>query len=436
MKSSYYSSILLPCLLAAFLYFFLDTHEIHGYSSSLSIQMFWLLSTLSVAMNVLGIILYGEPENTPFSGWDSSKTLRVVYVSRGNNHISLANSITKTKQILTYMEVTFIIEVITDMPLPDPKPNANYYVVPKEYITRNNSLYKARALHFLVEQRSVNDHDWLLHLDEESILTTSAIAGIAQFIKKPENKEVIGQGEIKYNSMNYGSHALITSMDAVRTGDDLGRFRLQYKLFKKPLFGMHGSFILIPSMIEAEIGFDLSGKGSITEDAYFALKAFEAGYNFSWVEGYITEQSPFNIGDIIKQRRRWFCGLFNLALDPDVKFSTRGLLLLSVTLWAISWFGPLAVIISLLINSRVFYEPLVLANCTLLAGVLITYLIGSERNLDGISYSLKKKYYIYFRTLLLIPIASLIEAVAVLYALLRPVSTFQVVNKNYIPLHN
>jgi hypothetical protein len=34
----------------------------------------------------------------------------------------------------------------------------------------------------------------------------------------------------------------------------LGRFRLQFKLLGRALFGMHGSFILVPAVVENAIG--------------------------------------------------------------------------------------------------------------------------------------------------------------------------------------
>ena len=104
--------------------------------------------------------------------------------------------------------------------------------------------YKARALQYRLEQRTVrlskddeinrqNSDVWVLHLDEESIITPQAMVGIKDFIKKYSLRKsdgAIGQGEILYNSYNYGKNILTTSMDSARTGDDLGRFRFQYEV--------------------------------------------------------------------------------------------------------------------------------------------------------------------------------------------------------------
>jgi hypothetical protein len=81
-------------------------------------------------------------------------------------------------------------------------------------------------------------------------LTKTAVSGIVEFILRPENTNRIGQGEMKYNAHQYGSHFLIMWADLIRSGDDLGRLRFQYALLKRPLFGMYGSYILAPLVIE------------------------------------------------------------------------------------------------------------------------------------------------------------------------------------------
>ena len=97
---------------------------------------------------------------------------------------------------------------------------------------------------------------------------------------------------------------------------------MQYKATHCPLVGMHGSFVLTPARIEREITWDVGGHGSITEDAYFALVAMDRGVRFDWVEGFVREQSPFTLLDLLKQRRRWFCGLSHIARDPAFRFRT------------------------------------------------------------------------------------------------------------------
>ena len=54
--------------------------------------------------------------------------------------------------------------------------------VPKNYSTVNKAKYKARALHYAVEQREKNGEStadvWIYHLDDESMITKQ---GLCQF---------------------------------------------------------------------------------------------------------------------------------------------------------------------------------------------------------------------------------------------------------------
>ena len=86
----------------------------------------------------------------------------------------------------------------------------------------------------------------------------------------------IGQGVIKYGCHENPPNYLTTLADSIRVADDFGKFRVQYELHE-PLIGMHGSFVVCQTAVEAAIGFDHGISGSITEDAYFALVARAEG---------------------------------------------------------------------------------------------------------------------------------------------------------------
>jgi len=60
---------------------------------------------------------------------------------------------------------------------------------------------------------------------------------------------------------------------SIRVGDDFGKFRLQYES-QSPWIGMHGSFVVCSNAVERAVGFNHGIRGSITEDAYFALVAW------------------------------------------------------------------------------------------------------------------------------------------------------------------
>lgn len=116
-------------------------------------------------------------------------------------------------------------------------------------------------------------------------------------------------GLITYTKQTWPENYIITLADCIRVGDDLGRFRLTGELFEKPLFGIHGSFLMIHSEIERVIGFDVGHYNSVTEDFAQGLLASTLGYRFGYIRAVVEEQSPFNVRDFWKQRCRWVKGI-------------------------------------------------------------------------------------------------------------------------------
>jgi egghead protein (zeste-white 4 protein) len=448
----YYFSVIFPVALYYFIVLMVSTSGDVIMDTPADLLLFffkisWLAGILMIPTSFYAWVVYGSPLKREQKnerkyrqwGWDEKNKLVVTYVSRGDNVEALKRSVTSCYSLLENLGVNFRIEVVTDISVRKQlqmfRDRVHFYEVPLHYKTVKVAKYKARALHFALEQRRKHspadslDSTWVMHLDEESMLTPQVVYGIAKFIENPDNAEKIGQGEIKYNAYNYFDNYLIGAIDSVRTGDDLGRFRFQFKLFGLPLSGMHGSFMLVPARIEHAIGFDLGGKGSITEDAYFALLANEMGYRFGWVEGFIREQSPFTLGDLIKQRRRWFCGLEILAFDRNIAFKRRFYLIISLLFWKISWIAVYVTAINLILGGTYFPLILVYTSAIVTGGYFSAYMIGVYRNLLDTDFSIFKKIRIYIITYLLVPIAALVEGVAVVYAIAQPVKGFEVVRK-------
>ncbi|XP_055328778.1 beta-1,4-mannosyltransferase egh-like [Paramacrobiotus metropolitanus] len=202
----------------------------------------------------------------------------------------------------------YVLEVVTDEAIGlEERPNLVERVVPREYRTRNNSLYKARALQYCLDEphEPITHNSWVAHLDEETILTEDAVRGIVNFCCR--GKHHFGTGLITYANDDVVNW-FCTIGDAYRIADDLGQFRFQFKVLHKPVFSWKGSFIVANQAVEKRIGFDRGMEGSITEDQYFALSAARSGYSFDFVEGEVWEKSTFSIVDQIRQRIRWLQG--------------------------------------------------------------------------------------------------------------------------------
>jgi egghead protein (zeste-white 4 protein) len=229
---------------------------------------------------------------------------------------------------------------------------------------------------------------------------------------------------------------LIEAIDAIRTGDDLGLRRLQFHSLHRPVFGMHGSFILTPARIERELTWDVGGYGSITEDAYFALVAMERGIRFDWVDGFIREQSPFSLADYIQQRRRWFCGLVYIARDPSLKWSSTVGLKLNLVFWQFSWLGVIAgaiYVARILMGATTNFPYSLMLLATLCGGFYgAAYVVGAYRNVMHSPLSTPRKIgnVVFSFVTWLLMLQPMIDGAAVLYAVIRPVQHFYVVAKD------
>jgi hypothetical protein len=144
------------------------------------------------------------------------------------------------------------VHVLTDEPFH--YPDISCFSCPQDFST-SRSKYKARALEWYRRTLCLTEHDWILHLDEESCIDSDGVEQVLNFIRY--TKYQMGQGPIFYNQYLYWKNPVWTVADALRVGDDVSRFHLQYTYFNRPIFGAHGSFLLTNGVVENEVTWDL-----------------------------------------------------------------------------------------------------------------------------------------------------------------------------------
>jgi egghead protein (zeste-white 4 protein) len=393
-------------------------------------SLLWLSALIPSAIGLIGMLWYRYPRDLDdVPAVPQLVSLRIV--SRGDNVEAVTATIRRCQHEMARTPLfSYTIELVTENPeIQFDDPDVVTLLLPAEYATPNHSLYKARALQFALDCSPLPDDAWLVHLDEETQLTSSGIKGIARMIAEEEasGRLRIGQGAILYHR-DWKRHPFLTLADNIRTGDDFARFHFQHRV-GVTLFGLHGSYIVCRNDVEKAVGFDFGPVGSITEDAFWALKCMEDGKRARWVEGYLEEQSTHGVVDFVKQRRRWFQGLAKVSLHAPVKRRFRLMLGFNTFTWMLAPLGLLYTYMHFIWGFPVRGWIAWAANFAF-ASFTTLYLVGLRANLDehGVTNRVKRAGW-YGLQIVLFPVYSLMEAAGVAYALVRPGSGFHVVKK-------
>jgi egghead protein (zeste-white 4 protein) len=394
--------------------------------------LLWLGAVIPGTLGLLGMLAYRHSHRLDGAP-PIHKLVCFRIVSRGTNAEALLSTVRRCQLEMAKTPLfPYLIELVTDSSVLDvvpPNDDIAYIVVPDEYRTPNRSLYKARALHYAVQHSVIPNDAWIVHLDEETQPTSSGIKGICAMIREEEEsgRLRIGQGAILYHR-EWGKHPFLTLADNVRTGDDFARFHFQHKL-GITVFGLHGSYIVVRNDLEKQTGFDFGAVGSITEDAFWALVAMQAGYRCRWVDGYLEEQATHSIGDFVRQRRRWWQGLWKVALHAPVKLRWRACIGINTALWALAPFAALYTVGHFFFGFEVRGWVRLLANLSY-ASFATLYLVGLVANLDehGITNPLPRVGWAMAQIVLL-PVYTFMEGMGVLSAILKPAQGFHVVDK-------
>lgn len=228
----------------------IDPIETYGLFGSIILYIFRLLTLLTIPQvlcNFSGLVFFnafpgkvklkGSPLLAPF--------ICIRVVTRGDFPKLVRSNVTRNMN--TCLDVgmeDFIIEVVTDKAVDLPKHRrVREVIIPKDYKTKTGALFKSRALQYCLEDdvNILSDSDWIVHLDEETLLTENSVRGILNFVCNGQHP--FGQGLITYANEEIVNW-VTTLADSFRVADDMGKLRFVFSVFHKPLFSWKGSYVV------------------------------------------------------------------------------------------------------------------------------------------------------------------------------------------------
>lgn len=412
-----------------------DPFEVYGKWPTIIMYIMRYMTLIPLPLsicNFLGIVMFNthpeKPKLKMSTLFGPSICFRVV--TRGTYPDLVKRNLKRNMETCSVVGLdNYIFEVVTDQAINLSKSNrTRELVVPSTYCTANHTLYKARALQYCLEEgvNMLTDDDWIVHLDEETLLTESSVIGIINFIH--DDKYPLGQGVITYANEEIVSW-ITTIADLVRVGIDYGILRFSLNFLHKPLFSWKGSFVVVKAAVERAVSFDFGINGSIAEDCYFALTAWKNGYKFGFIDGEMWEKSTFSPMDYIRQRKRWVQGIMMTLLcssiPPQYKFG--------ISVIVLGWLSmPFTVPNIVLVPLYPLPMPqLINLMCGFMGGVMVfLFIFGSTKSFSYRRLGLVKYIFLCLAPVLLLPVCVVMETCGIVLALLsRKSGGFHIVAK-------
>ena len=217
-----------------------------------------------------------------------------------------------------------------------------------------------------------------------------------------------------------------TIMDCLRISDDYGKFKLQFSI-GYPFVGMKGSYVIVKNSVEKNIGFDNGINSSITEDAYFAMKSWEAGYKFKFINGVMFERSPLSFIDLSMQRSRWYYGLVLLCLDCNINCLRKSILSLLVLIWSTITFSVIGFFWTIFLHIHQAPLSMLLVLGILWGSLIAIYNIGFYHNFDHKQNGVLKTIGMYILMVffvVIIPIYHIFESLGVLVGMIKVIKHY------------
>lgn len=409
----------------------------YGYLGAAVLYFLRILTFLSlpqVLFNFLGLTIYNAfPDKVELKGSPLlAPFICIRVVTRGDYPQLVKTNVNRNmnKCIEAGLE-NFQIEVVSDKPIGLAQHRRiREIVVPLNYCTSSGALFKARALQYCLENHvnELAENDWIVHLDEETLLTENSIRGILNFVL--DGKHHFGQGLITYANENVVNW-ITTLADSFRVADDMGKLRLQFTMFHKPLFSMKGSYVVTQMSAEKQVSFDNGLNGSISEDCFFAMKAFTQGYTFNFIEGEMWEKSPFTLWDFVQQRKRWLQGILLVVHSKEIPIKKKLLLGISCYSWVTMPLSTSNLVLAGL--CPISCSPIIDFLCAFIGAVNIyMYIFGVVKSFSLYRFGFARFLLCICGALSTIPFNLIIENVAVIWGLIGKKHKFYVVKKEFM----
>ncbi|KAK1855445.1 cre-bre-3 protein [Colletotrichum chrysophilum] len=350
------------------------------------------------------------------------RSLRVCLVTKGTNFDTVIRATRAWAPMQNIPGVRFHVlldDETKEVEFRQALPSFVQIVVVPSAFTPSKAKYKARALEYYRRNQQLGSGDWVLHLDEESMIDEAVMEACINSITKSDIDMFMGT--LHYNDVNHWKNGFLSTAETLRSQEDFGKFSFSVRMRNKPMLGwMHGSWILINGAVENATTWDTDCQA---EDFWFAYNSSAKGYKFGWIWDPVHEQPNETFQDFWKQRRRWYTGILSIP-SIIVQFS----LVVSVIGELVYWIGPIYTQLggSFIIPKWLFIWGLwhfTVDTHSLLVASFMSDLTAPE----GVTWLQTVQHAI--QTVLLAPIVRLVQVSALVTCIFNPAKGFAIVSK-------
>ncbi|CAG2120286.1 unnamed protein product, partial [Medioppia subpectinata] len=246
------------------------------------------------------------------------------------------------------------------------------------FFTRIFGGHPTRTLQYRLDTNDLADTDWIVHSDEETVMTEQSVREIVNFVA--DGRHDFGQGLITYADQQV-VNAWTTLMDTRRIAMDLGVYRFQMKYFNCASFGWKGSFMMCRVKAEMDISFDNGLDGSV-----------------------------LGCLDYIEQRTRWFQGVWLVIHVTKIPYLIKLPMVMSFYSYMTK---PLHVLLAILVSVNNYM-----------------FIFGAYKGFDVTKLGVKRYVMYMFVTLLAIPMSFCADIIIVINVLTTNKYKFYIVDKH------